>query len=219
MKCEIKKLWIKAFVLSVLITVTFSISIPAAEFSADYKQSIGTGKPHIWKTYVKGKMRRDDPQNPNGLTTIIRLDKGKTWFLRPAAKAYVESPTNCRSALDKLKDMGNVKRDGISKVATYLCDKYTYQNTQLKMSGTVYYSPKLQTELKREMRFYFTTGSQKHFDGINQLSNIKPGKQPDALFNIPKGYKKVKMSIQDLMLLPNYKAQKKAPMVNLNNGT
>jgi len=119
----------------------------------------------------------------------------------------------------KLKDMGNVKRDGISRVATYLCDKYKYQNTQLKMSGTVYYSPKLQTELKREMRFDIPTGSQKHFDGINELSNIKPGKQSNALFNIPKDYKKVKMSLPDLMLLPNYRAPIKTPIVNRHNGT
>jgi len=165
-------------------------------------------------------MRRDDPQNPNGLTAIVRLDKGITWFIKPAAKAYVESPTNYRSTLDKLKDLDNLKRVGTSKIATYLCDKYIYKNTQFRMSGTVYFSPALQTELKREIRFDLPAGPQKgKIDGISELINIKPGKQSDALFNIPKGYKKVNMSLQELRVLPYYKAPKKAPMVNLHNGT
>ena len=217
---RVNRTYVFAFILSIVSTLSVTSATQAAEFSADYRLSTGTGKPHIGKTYVKGKMRRDDPQNPNGLTVIIRLDIGKTWFLRPVEKAYVEFPTNYRSTLDKLKDKGNVKKEGTSRVTTYLCDKYTYKNTQFRMYGTIYFSPELQTVLKSETKLDFPVRSPKDkIGGISELSKIKPGKQSDALFNIPKGYKKVKMSLPDLMQLPNYKAQKKAPMVNLHNGT
>lgn len=167
----------------------------AAEFSADMKQSMPGPNGNMTmntKIFVKGQMERRESSGPMGkMVTIIRRDKGVMWMLMPAQKSFMEQPMmNSNPKADPiasiLKRMPNYKKAGTAKIAGYVCDKYTFKNTERKSSGTAYISPELKMELKMEMQS--DRGKMSYV-----VSNIKQGKQANSLFNIPSGFKKMAM--------------------------
>lgn len=143
------------------------------------------------KIYVKGMLQRQEISARNGKhITIIRPDKGVIWTLMPEKKSYMERTTaklNIKSAPSmesSLKKMGDYKKAGTVKIAGYDCAKYTYKDSNRQMSGTVYISSKLQQQLKADTQM--RRGKMSYL-----LSNIKEGRQPDSLFKLPAGYKKI----------------------------
>ena len=169
----------------------------AAEYSADVKQSMPgqNGAMNMnAKIYVKGQMERRESSGPMGkMITIVRRDKGVAWVLMPAQKSYMERKMgNVNSKGDTmasiLKRMPNYKKVGTANIAGYVCDKYTFKDTERKTSGTAWISPQLKAQLKMEMKM--GNGKMNY-----ALSNIKEGKQANSLFNIPKGYKKMEMGM------------------------
>ncbi len=186
--------YVFAFILSVVSALSVTGATQAGEFSANSKQSMpgynGSSVTTVGKIFIKGQIERNETASPIKQISIIRPDKGVTWILNPAQKTYIEmqvQPAESRKSLpDKMKHITNFKKAGTAKVAGYLCDKYTYNDKKINISGAVYISPKLNYQLKADTQMF----------GMNttfELSNIKEGKQAESLFNIPKGYKKVKL--------------------------
>lgn len=195
----------------------------AAEFSADSKQSMPgpNGSMSITgKIFVKGLMQRQESSGPMGKQVMIRRvmirrpDKGLVWMLMPAQKSYMEQRTgkadlkSAPSMNAMLKRMPNYKKVGTARIAGYICDKYTYKDTERKISGTAYISPQLKQQLKLDTQM--PTGKMSYI-----LSNIREGKQPGSLFSIPKGYKKMTMPMGGLggasRMMPGMRGGKMMP--------
>ncbi|MHB0998787.1 MAG: DUF4412 domain-containing protein [Armatimonadota bacterium] len=169
----------------------------AAEFSASVTQKMTNPQMGSMdmsgKIYVKGIIQRQEMKGPMGAQIIIiRPDKGKVWIVMPSTKSYMEesipkiSPKSAPTMESMLKKMPNIKKVGVEKIGGYQCDKYKFNDTTRKASGTVWLSSKLKQELKSDINSQMGKMSM-------LLTNIKEGKQKDSLFNLPSGYKKQAM--------------------------
>lgn len=189
MGIRFKKTGIIASVISTVAIVGLTGMALAAEFSADSKQSVSGNMTMTGKTYVKGELERKDTNGPTAQVTIARPDKGVIWILKTADKSYSEMKIRGPKGnmLNKLKQIPNFKKVGTAKIAGYMCDKYTFNDTKNNITGTAYISPKLQHELKVDANMM-------GMKTILELNNIKEGRQAASLFSIPKGYKKVEMT-------------------------
>ncbi|MHB1455804.1 MAG: DUF4412 domain-containing protein [Armatimonadota bacterium] len=193
-KCTVKSVLMPAIIVSVLCVL--SSMAMASEFYADMTRSVPSQNGMITmkgRIYVKGVLQRQEVSTKAGKHIVImRPDKGVIWTLMPDKKTYMEQPTakidikSVPSIESSMKKLGNFKKNGIAKVAGYDCVKYTYKDSKRQMTGTVYISSRLQQQLKADTQTRM--GKMSYL-----LSNIKEGKQPTSLFDIPKGYKKVAM--------------------------
>jgi hypothetical protein len=195
MDIKMKNIGITTSVISTVAILGLASLALSAEFSADSKRVMpsfyGGTTTITGKVAVKGEMERQETVSPTKQIMIIRPDKGVKWIVNPTKRTYTEMPVqpveSRKSLPDKMKHIPNFKKAGTAKVAGYVCDKYTFNDTKNQLSGAVYFSNRLQHELKADTKMF----------GINissGLSNIKEGKQSASLFNIPKGYKKVQVS-------------------------
>jgi|YNPNPStandDraft_1061719.scaffolds.fasta_scaffold34252_1 outer membrane lipoprotein-sorting protein len=166
----------------------------AAEFSAD---TITTtpGMSMNGKLFVQGKkIRQEVNMGSMKHIVIFRPDKNVTWMLDPKSKTYVEMPARPRmmdpSILKdeaEMKKLGVKKNLGTEKVNGFVCDKFrlTYKDKSMG-SSTVWVSKQLEWPLKTESKGPRGTM-------VAETKNIKVGKLPSSLFEIPKGYKKTSM--------------------------
>lgn len=189
MDIRIKKTGIIASVISTVAIVGLTGVALAAEFSADSKQIVSSNMTITGKTYVKGELERKETNGPTAQIMISRPDKGVVWILKPAEKSYTEMKMRGPKGnmLEKLKQIPNFKKIGTAKVAGYLCDKYTFNDTKNNITGTAYISAQLSHELKVDANMM-------GMKTMLELKNIKEGNQAISLFSIPKGYKKVTMT-------------------------
>jgi outer membrane lipoprotein-sorting protein len=179
---------------SIMIAGSFSLThagkskIDLGEFSAIITTTTG-GETHSGKTFVsKDRIRQENPRESRAGATIIRIDKGVTYVLMEN-KQYMEMAASDKQDLKFLEKETEekfiVKSLGREKMNGYMCEKKQYIEKE-KKSGvtTVWYSPKLKYMVKTEHelngKVTFTM----------ELTDIKPGKQPASLFEIPAGYTK-----------------------------
>lgn len=187
----------------------------AAEYSADVKQIMPAPGGIInveYKTYVKGQIERQERTLKMGKDIqIIRRDKSVIWYLIPSKKRFTETKiTDANPTVDHivsiLKKMPNYyTKAGKEKVAGYVCDKYTFETAIT--SGTAWISPELDALLK--MNTKLNRGRMGSVKLSYAMSNIKEGRQPDSLFKIPSGYKKMETSV----VLPSKTGGKPAAQV------
>lgn len=188
-----------ALVCSLVLTALFASGTlaMAAEFSADMvtrdqgSVPLASG-PSI--CYVKGvKMRQEWRSAGRTLYVIIRRpDKGVSWLLAPEIRICQESPIPRSSkpapVIDELRrQIPSLRRAGSEMIKGYRCDKYEGAQTQGSVSTaiTVWVSTKLNTVLRVESR---TQGGIR----MTEAGRISEKPQPDSLFEIPAGYKKLK---------------------------
>jgi len=177
---------------ALIAVVTCATMSAAAEFSADLVATQG-GSTITGKFYVKGTKARQELVVAGAKTVMILLsDKKVAWFINPDKKTYLEIrgnvPDLAMLAEPKVPaNVGTRKLVGKEKVNGYLCDKYALVFKD-KRQGTVYQwvSPKLKVPLKTEQR----VGGK---SSVMELKNVKEGKVPSALFQVPAGYKKLEM--------------------------
>jgi hypothetical protein len=169
--------------------------VKITEFKADFtdESSFRPEKKIIGKVYVKGvKSRREAMKNGKlAEISIFRPDKKLIWILNVAQKTYIEMkmPTSTDAGgLDaKIKEMADIKQLGQENVNGYLCNKvqYVYKNKQLG-TLTSWVAIKLNYMIKMLMVSSYGTTKMNY-------TNIKEGRQADALFELPGGYKLVKL--------------------------
>ncbi|MBU0671910.1 MAG: DUF4412 domain-containing protein [Candidatus Margulisbacteria bacterium] len=121
---------------------------------------------------------------------IVRTDKKVMWNLMPDKKMYMEMKLDPKQAISNgMKFPGEIKRKkvGSGQVNGIACDKYeiTYKPNEKSPEASVY------QWLSKDNVPVKTTA----IDGSwsSEYKNIKVGRQPDPLFNLPAGYKKFAM--------------------------
>lgn len=177
-KRVILKFWV-ALLSSIFITP----GLWAENFSADI-----TGK--IKDNSVVGKIFVNDDRSrleTSEMVIITRMDLWETWMLMPKAKLYLKQPFDPTSVIaGKEKIPGELERRFIN---TELVDGKMTSKYQ------VLYNVAGQQQMLYQwidIGLSMAIKSQA-FDGSwsMEFKNVKKGKQPDALFEIPEGYKEL----------------------------
>jgi hypothetical protein len=153
----------------------------AADFSADFVATSPGEKEGRGKIYMQGNKMRMEPETADGkAVTISRPDKKVVWILMEEEKMYMEQAyredprtqgwTPAREAQSKF--VGNETVSGLP------CKKYKAAGREQVywISEQIAFPVKMQDP-----------------DGTMLLKNIKIGKLPGSLFEIPSGYEKLAM--------------------------
>lgn len=170
-----------------MLTMFFVGTASAIEFSADTIMS-ASGRAVKGKIFMKDKKMRMESQGMPGYN-IMRSDKNLTWMVMPASKSYMEmkaDPSNAPKTDEKIPGEITRKKIGSEKIDGHPADKYeiTY-----KHQGK---TDKIYQWMATDIRFPIKTAA---VDGsfTQEYKNIKMGGQPDSLFEVPSGYKKMPM--------------------------
>ncbi|MFA5104116.1 MAG: DUF4412 domain-containing protein [Candidatus Margulisiibacteriota bacterium] len=155
----------------------------AKDFSADFVSKAGQALIRGKMFFANNKFRMENPQ----AITISRMDKKVVFVLMPGQKMYMEQPITEENTkgLSQKKMAGEMKREKIGNetVNGIKADKYriTYKAQGKTDSMFQWIASGIEMPVK--------TSS---VDGkwSMELKNVKFGSQPDALFEVPKGYKK-----------------------------
>lgn len=154
----------------------------AEDFSADIVNTAG-GRSFQGKIFVsKQKTRMEMP----GAITIARMDEKVAWVLMPAQQMYMEQPINPATLATSAKMSGEIERKliGSDIIEGRKADKYRVVYTDNSGKRWV-------------MLQWFLAGlnipvksAAEDASWSMEYKNIKRGAQPDALFEVPVGYKK-----------------------------
>ena len=173
----------KLIALVIGVFIFFSaVTVLAEDFSADM---INTTKGGIFRGKIfvgKDKMRMETQES----ITISRMDKKVVWILMPKDKMYMEQPFDPNQVVATAEKIGGEierKLIGQEMVDGRMASKY---QVVYNLHG------------RRETMFqWIVSGIKipvKTAAGDNswtmEYKNIKTGKQPDSLFEIPAGYQK-----------------------------
>lgn len=182
-----KRVWF--FLLLTIVVMLVSVSLFAAEFSADMVSS-GNGEVFSGKMYVKGNMwKMEGIQEGEKVIMIYDFDNGKMITLMPEEKMYMEmtiakGDINDPRGREGIDELATKKVLGKEKVNGFMCEKieYIYHAKEIG-TITVWYSEKLD--------YYIKTKSK---EGGMELKNIKVGALSSSLFKVPKDYQKMGFS-------------------------
>jgi hypothetical protein len=153
-----------------------------------------TGKYYFKKDKTRNEITRDGEK----FITITRMDKKIIWNLMPEQSMYMELPYDINRVMNEVpkdkhpgeierKSLGNDKIDGKS------CTKYL---VTIKENGkTTKFFQWITTDNQFPIKTEFENG-----EFTQEYRNVKFGPQPNALFEIPKGFSKLG--------IPNFNNQK-----------
>ena len=180
-------------ILVVLMSAGGVLGAGMEEFSADQVTlDAGGNIKSSGKVYMASdRMRSEQNMGPEGKMVIIyRRDKKTLWALNPEKKVYVQMPLDDKKWEQEAR--GAIKSEnsrvlGKETVNGYSCVKKEVSRTMeimgMKMTTT-------QTIwVSDEIGIPIRTRSQQGM--VTELRNIKKGKPPARLFEIPPGYKKI----------------------------
>jgi hypothetical protein len=165
----------------------------AAEFSADQVTVGGNGKLIAKsKMYIGANGARIEyaaSEDRGDMVSIFRKDKKLFWMISPAAKKYTEDTFDEKKMKEALNaTVGRtVKVLGTEKIQGFTCTKkqvettVTFLGMKNKSESTVWESDRFDMPLK----------TQDKNGAVTELRNIKLGRQPARLFEVPAGYTKV----------------------------
>lgn len=188
-----------------VICLAFSANVFAEEFSADMT-TVAAGMTTPSKVYYKDyKTSRNETK---GMVEMVAIQNGDNVYqIFESTKKYFAMDLNALKQQNPMADADNfqefIEKNGIKKVgsetvAEYKCDVYegnvTYEQGQAPIAMKLWYSPKLDYAVKTEIQL----SAPMAMTAVSTLSNIKIGKQPDSLFELPAGYTQVQ-SIQEAM--------------------
>ena len=190
-------------IISVVLVVVISIFLfggiaVAQDFSADMvsttKAGVSTGKIFV----AKEKTRMETLQT----IIITRIDKNVVWILMPAQRMYMEQPLkpeNVVATTDKMP--GEIERKLVGKetVGGKRTDKYRIVYTAADKKEAIF------QWIAADSGFPIKSAA---VDGrwTIEYKNLKTGKQPDSLFEIPTGYQKFSLGVP---VMPETKAEEK----------
>ncbi len=162
----------------------------AAEFSATVVNRMESRETQ-GKIYMKGeKMRRDLAAGERVRIAIVRPDLKVMWMLMPGEKAYMEMPFS-KASLEQMMGMSKerqaeMKLLGPETVNGYETEKYetTVKGPGQVVKSYVWVAKKFGVPIKMVSQ-----------DGkfTMEYRDIKEGGVPEAVFEIPQGYKKMTM--------------------------
>ncbi len=182
-----RMVWVSLFLVSVFVIVGCAPGGVTKDFSADSVAKFG-GQRMSGKIYFAGdKWRFEGTREGQKFITIVRTDKNVMWMLMPSQKMYMQFKVDPDQLLGKTDKMpGEIERKKVASetVNGIPCDKY-------KVAYKL-------TEKAKPMSAYLWLSRDKiavksaAIDGSwsSEYKNIKRGKQPASLFELPAGYKK-----------------------------
>lgn len=132
------------------------------------------------------KIREDILSGPAAsMIMIVRMDKKVFYQLNPSRKTALELPFKVSASQRMMMDesQNHFRKVGRETVAGTLCDKYEMKD-EGKLVGYMWKSVDSQIPVKVRSA-----------DGkvVTLLSDFKAGSQPDALFEVPGGYRTMNM--------------------------
>jgi hypothetical protein len=139
------------------------------------------------KFAMKGQKFRMESEKGGGSYTIVRGDLKKTWMVMPAAKSYMELDTKHEEAPvleEKVKDEVSRRVVGSETVDGRPCTKYEVTVRRGDKTAVIYQW--WATDINFPVRTAAVDGS-----WFMEYRDIKLGAQPDSLFEIPAGYRKM----------------------------
>lgn len=157
----------------------------ALDLSADFTQTDKSGEVTTGKIYYAADKVRVETESKEGMVVgIVRLDKKVMWNLMPD-NMYVEVPLpdNFERLDGEPYGEYTVKDLGTEEVNGYMCTvkQYTYKKRALGIM-VQWYSPELEMVIKTENR-----KANGKVEQTTVYTNIKKGKQPAKLFELPEG--------------------------------
>ena len=191
-----RMVWVSLFLVSVLVMAGCAPTVSKG-YSADYVfKSAGMtmrGKMYFagdkWRTETKGAIR-GTPGYGKPVISIARADKKVIWIIMPDQKMYMEREMDVaelRSYMVKMPGETERKKVGSEKVSGIMCDKYkvTFKYGEGMRPETMY------QWLSRDNIPVKTVAADGSWSSV--YTNIKRGRQPASLFELPAGYKKWEM--------------------------
>jgi hypothetical protein len=178
-----KKGWL--FLLPMLLILGSSAA--AAQFSA--RMMIKDGDKVLpGRIYQQdGKLRQEFNDEIGRTVTIVRPDKRVVWVILPRERAYLEMPLSRKLPGQFIQIPANAvgkRQVGKERVNGYDTEKYKFSvwfGRHLEKQ-TVWVSTRLGTPVKMVC-------DQRHF--CVEYQSIREGVQPNRLFEVPPGYKKL----------------------------
>ncbi|ULA68048.1 MAG: conserved exported protein of unknown function [Nitrospira sp.] len=185
-----------ALIIATLTTADLTLAIDRVnvEYSADQiiESEEGATKSRIYSTPTKE--RREMSQGGASMMMITRHDKNVSWTLMPEEKMYMEAPGN-KTSQDKTDLSGyhieqtSLGEETVNGVVMNKSKIIMTGNDGTKMGGFMWTTKEgilakidaLAVEKGQKARFKM------------EQTNIKIGKQPAELFEIPKGFEKLDM--------------------------
>ena len=198
MECRMQNRTISMVLVVVISIFLFGGIAVAQDFSADMvsttKAGVSTGKIFV----AKEKTRMETLQT----IIITRIDKNVVWILMPAQRMYMEQPLkpeNVVATTDKMP--GEIERKLVGKetVGGKRTDKYRIVYTTADKKETVFQWIAADSGLP--VKSAAVDGS-----WTIEYKNLKTGKQPHTLFEIPTGYQKFSLGVP---VMPETKAEEK----------
>jgi len=159
------------------------------EFSAKMV-STSAGRTTTSKVYMKAGKFRFDNQMAGGSSTIVRPDLKKVWMVMTASKSYMEmaeaKEQESNIPADKMKGEVSRKVVGSETIDGHPTTKYevTAKMEDKTMTSYQWWA----TDLNFPVKTAAVDGS-----WSVEYRDIKIGGQPDSLFELPAGYKKMEM--------------------------
>jgi hypothetical protein len=190
----------KRILFSVFIICFVFAAGASAEFSADMNARMA-GMTTSSKIYYKNF----DTSRTEAMGVIEISRDGKSYQLFEQTKKYVlmheeeleqQNPLAVADSFDEFVDQNEFKKVGSEKLSGYKCDVYEGSidiEGQPPVAMKMWYSSKLEYPVKTETQLPGGMGM-----AVSTLENIKVGKQPDDLFEIPAGYTQA-ASMQEAM--------------------
>jgi outer membrane lipoprotein-sorting protein len=157
-------------------------------FSADFKMTDAKDKVATGKIYMSGsKIRQETVVEDVTSVVILRLDKKVSWTLMEENQ-YMEMKMPFDPAHPEESDVQYEKATiGTETINGYTCQmvQYTYKEKKYGIM-TQWVADKLGFPIKVQSK----DSKNKKVTMTMEYTNIKVGKQPDSLFEIPEGYEK-----------------------------
>jgi hypothetical protein len=159
----------------------------AQEFSATVVNKAG-GQTLTSKMYMKAGKFRMESKMAGGTYTIVRQDMNKVWTVMPASKSYMEisAPKDQAADMPGEKMKGEVSRKVIGSETIDGHPTTKYEVTAKAGDKTVMSHLWWATDISFPVKTAAVDGS-----WSVTYSDIKIGGQPDSLFELPEGYKKM----------------------------
>jgi outer membrane lipoprotein-sorting protein len=160
---------------------------PMAREYAATMVSQSAGQTITTQIYIKPDKIRTDMKTV-GTSTIVRKDRNKVWTMMTAQKAYMEmqgvADAQTQAVEDKVKGEVSRKKVGVETINGHPSTKY--EITTKADGKTIQIYQWWATDISFPVKTAALDGS-----WSMEYKDIEIGNQPDSLFEIPAGYKKM----------------------------
>jgi len=149
--------------------------------------NISGGRTMTSKFYMKDGKVRMEMEAAGGVYTIVRQDLKKVWTVMPQTKSYMEiEEGKAQQRFPEEKMRGEVSRKEVGKEVIDGHPTTKYEITTKAEEKSMTFFQWLATDIHFPVKTAATDGS-----WTMEYKDIKIGGQPDSLFELPEGYKKM----------------------------